>query len=662
MSRRPPGPRQSMEELRLRLAEAEQTLEAIRTGEVDSLVVDGPDGPRVYALEGASNSYRVLVEAMNEGAATLNGEGIILYSNGQLARMLATPLQRVMGSAVHDFVPRRFHGTLEALLRSGGNGESRTELLLLAGEQEVPAYLSVNEIDDAGKRLLCLVATDLRTQKRSEEIVAAEQLARSVLEQAADAIVVCDEAGRVVRASRSATELCGRNPLLLPFEEAFPLALGADTGAGGPAAAALTGSTLRALPASFTRGGASSADLLVSAAPLKGAGARVIGCVVTLVDVTEHRRAEEALREADRRKNQFMATLSHELRNPLAPIRNSLYLLAHADPGGEKARRAHAVIERQIAQLSRLVDDLLDVTRISNNRVDLRRERLELNELVRRTVDDYRSLFEQGGIQLQTTLAPAPLHVHGDWARLSQVIGNLLQNAAKFTPRGGSARISVVAEPGDTPWAAIQVADSGAGIAPEMLGRIFEPFTQADRTLDRSKGGLGLGLSLVKGLVELHGGSVAARSEGAGKGAEFTIRLPVVPAALPRPPRPPDVARGRRRILVVEDNPDAADSLRDVLELGGHAVEVANEGPAALTKARTFFPDLVLCDIGLPGMDGYAVARAFRADPALSRVRLVALSGYARPEDLQLSHEAGFERHVAKPASPETLDELLGEL
>jgi two-component system CheB/CheR fusion protein len=395
---------------------------------------------------------------------------------------------------------------------------------------------------------------------------------------------------------------------------------------------------------------------------LQGARVRVIGCVVTLVDVTEHRRAEEALREADRRKNQFMATLSHELRNPLAPIQNSLYLLAHAEPGGDQARRAQAVIERQIAQLARLVDDLLDVTRISNNRVGLKYERLELNDLVRRTVDDYRTSFEQGGVHLQATLAPDPLFVSGDSARLSQVIGNLLQNAAKFTPRGGSARISVAPEMSDGPWAAIRVADSGAGIATDMLARIFEPFTQVDRTLDRSMGGLGLGLSLVKGFVELHGGTVSAHSEGPDRGSEFAVRLPIAGAAEPRAAAPPEVVTGRRRILVVEDNADAAHSLRDVLELSGHVVEVANEGPTALAKARDFRPDLVLCDIGLPGMDGYAVARAFRSDPALAHVHLVALSGYARPEDLQLSAEAGFERHVAKPANPDALDELLGTL
>jgi two-component system CheB/CheR fusion protein len=448
----------------------------------------------------------------------------------------------------------------------------------------------------------------------------------------------------------------------MPFDEAFPLELAVDAGPGGPAAAALAGSTLRAVPATLSAGGVKRADLLVSVGPLRGAGARVIGCVVAMVDVTDHHRAEEALRDADRRKNQFMATLSHELRNPLAPIRNSLYLLARVPPGGDQAKRAQAVIERQVGQLERLVDDLLDVTRISNNRVELKREPLELNDLVRRTVEDHRSLFEQSGIHLQTSLAGTPLLVSGDAARLAQVVGNLLQNAGKFTPRGGSVRISVGLDGEDARWAAIRVVDTGAGMGPEMLAHLFEPFTQADRTLDRSKGGLGLGLSLVKGLVELHGGSVGAHSAGPGKGAAFTIRLALQPGDEARAEATPSPPPRPRRILVVEDNPDSASSLRDVLELGGHDVEVANDGPGALEKARTFRPDLVLCDIGLPGMDGYAVARAFRSDSTLAGMHLVALSGYARPEDLQRSAEAGFERHVAKPASMDALEALLDAL
>ncbi len=384
-------------------------------------------------------------------------------------------------------------------------------------------------------------------------------------------------------------------------------------------------------------------------------------------DISERKRSETALREneaalrdADRRKNEFLAVLSHELRNPLAPISNSLYVLDKAAPGSDEMRRAQAVIGRQVRQLTRLVDDLLDVTRISRNKIQLQRERLEFNDLVRRTVEDHRSLFEQSGVALQLETSPAPIFVQGDWNRLAQVVGNLLQNAAKFSGRGGVTNVTVRRDAQRT-RALVRVSDTGVGMAPEMLTRAFEPFMQAETTLDRSKGGLGLGLALVKGLVELHGGEIKARSEGLGKGAEFDVRLPVAPA------RAVETAQTRvsapavgRRVLVIEDNVDAANSLRDVLLVSQHEVEVAYTGPEGLAKARSFHPDVVLCDIGLPEMDGYAVARAFRADPQLRGTFLVALTGYALPEDVQRAVESGFERHLVKPPSVETIQQLLG--
>lgn len=273
-------------------------------------------------------------------------------------------------------------------------------------------------------------------------------------------------------------------------------------------------------------------------------------CRAVLLDITERKRAEEALQAADERRNHFLAVLSHELRNPLAPIMNSLFVLERAAPGEDQARRAIAVIERQARQLTRLVDDLLDVTRITRNRIQLQQQRLDLNELVRATIDDYRSQFETGGISLQVISAPGPVHVHADANRLAQVIGNLLQNALKFTDRNGEVRVTVSVEvDAGEPRAVVRVADTGVGMAPWMLFRIFDPFSQADRTLDRSKGGLGLGLALAKGLVELHGGDVSARSEGLGKGAEFTVRLPLVEVAdLVETPtaRPAEKCRPRR--------------------------------------------------------------------------------------------------------------------
>jgi PAS domain S-box-containing protein len=385
------------------------------------------------------------------------------------------------------------------------------------------------------------------------------------------------------------------------------------------------------------------------------------GITVLGTEITENKKIEEALREADQRKNEFLAVLSHELRNPLAPIRNSTYILEHCEPGGEQAKRALAVIDRQAAQLAHLVDDLLDVTRITRNKIQLQRHTLELNELVRHTVEDHRTLFDRADVRVEFHPASRPMSVSADRNRLVQVIGNLLQNAAKFTGRDGETRITISADATER-RAVIQVADTGVGMTPELVARLFQPFSQADSTLDRSKGGLGLGLALAKGLVELHGGDITARSAGLGQGAEFVVRLPLAMDDADAPQAGASASKGRRRVLIIEDNVDAADSLRDVLAFYEHEVEVAYNGRQGIAKAQEFRPDIVFCDIGLPGMDGFEVARAFRADEALKGVFLVALSGYALPEDVARAQAAGFDRHLAKPPSLEKLEEILAEV
>jgi PAS domain S-box-containing protein len=391
--------------------------------------------------------------------------------------------------------------------------------------------------------------------------------------------------------------------------------------------------------------------------------------IAALEHERERTHAEEALRAAnaqllaaDQHKNEFLAVLSHELRNPLAPIRNSLFVLDRADPHSEQAKRAREIIGRQTGQMARLVDDLLDVTRISHNKIQLQRIPLDLNDLVRRTVDDHHSLFEGKGIVVETSFAAQALPVDGDRARLAQIVGNLLQNAAKYTPMGQKVKVVTVAIP-TRRRAGIRIIDTGVGIEPAVLRRLFQPFMQATATLDRSQGGLGLGLALVKGLVELHGGEVCAHSDGPGMGSKFIVELPLKEATPDTTSPDAEIStRRRRRVLIVEDNLDAAQSLREVLEFGEHLVEVAHSGPEGVAKARQFRPEVVLCDIGLPGMDGYGVARTIRSDETLAGVLLVALSGYALPEDLQRAWEAGFDRHIAKPPSLERLEKLLGEL
>jgi signal transduction histidine kinase len=379
--------------------------------------------------------------------------------------------------------------------------------------------------------------------------------------------------------------------------------------------------------------------------------------VAFVLDISERKRAEEALREADRRKDEFLAVLSHELRNPLAPIRNGIYVLTRAKPESSQAARAMQVIERQVEHLTRLVDDLLDVTRISRGKIELQRARVDLREVVRKTADDMHSMFEEAAVELRLERSPGALWVNADATRLAQVVANLLHNAVKFTPAGGTVAVQVADRDGR---GEVRVRDSGIGIEPGEVTKMFEPFAQADRGLARAQGGLGLGLALVLGLVEMHGGTVSARSEGPGRGAEFTISLPLATGSKPGAARPPGREAVRtRRVLVIEDNADAAQSLADILELRGHDVRVASDGRTGIDAALRMKPDVILCDIGLPDIDGYEVARAVRAEAALKETRLIAVSGYARPQDRERARQAGFEAHVAKPAGVEMLDELL---
>jgi PAS domain S-box-containing protein len=383
---------------------------------------------------------------------------------------------------------------------------------------------------------------------------------------------------------------------------------------------------------------------------------RAVRFLGTVHDVTEQQRAEQELREANRRKDEFLAMLAHELRNPLAPVLNAVQLLRQ--PGANTAVHdwARDVLERQTRHLARIVDDLLDVSRLTRGKVSLRRERLDLSRLVRDAAEDHRGALERAGLALALPRPDRPLWVEGDPTRLAQVLANLLQNAAKFTPAGGRVEVSVAAE-SDGRHAAVTVRDTGQGIEPALLPQLFEPLTQADRSLARTPGGLGLGLSLVKGLVELHGGTVTAASGGPGRGAEFTFRLPLAAGPAPSATQAAAPSRqvARRRVLVVEDNPDTAESLRMLVELWGHEVRVAGTGPDGVEEARRFRPDVVLCDIGLPGLDGYGVARELRRHTATAGARLVAVTGYGTDDDRRRSREAGFDLHLVKPVGPEEL-------
>jgi PAS domain S-box-containing protein len=400
-----------------------------------------------------------------------------------------------------------------------------------------------------------------------------------------------------------------------------------------------------------------------------GEGA-LLGFAKVMRDRTDHKKMEEelhqraeALAQADRDKDEFLAVLAHELRNPLAPISYALHLLDERTLSESARQHTRRIVERQVGRLARLIDDLLDVSRIRTGKVDLRRDPTELGALIRHTVEIARPVFEERGHELSVCLPDEPVWLEADAIRLEQVLSNLLNNAIKFTEDGGT--ISIAAER-QAHEIVLRVKDTGVGITPDLLPRIFDLFTQGDRSLDRSRDGLGIGLTLSRRLVELHGGTIEAHSEGLGKGSEFVVRLPALLQVSP-PDDVPAAAGAQRelqplRVLVVDDSEDTAEMMTALLEMDGHDLQVAHSGPAALEAAAAFRPDVVLLDIGLPGLDGYQVAQRLRGDPLLKDVTLIAASGYGQEADLHRSREVGFDPHLVKPVDPRELREILGEI
>jgi signal transduction histidine kinase/GAF domain-containing protein/CheY-like chemotaxis protein len=376
-------------------------------------------------------------------------------------------------------------------------------------------------------------------------------------------------------------------------------------------------------------------------------------------DITERKRNAEQLREVDRRKDEFLAMLGHELRNPLAAIRSATELLKLTAPEDRLLQRAQGVLERQSVHMTRLIDGLLEVSRIARGKIHLDRETLDMRQVIEGAVESRISQIEARGLELEVDVPPQPLWVQGDPVRLTQIVDNLLANAIKFTDIPGAIHVRLHEEAGA---AVIRVRDSGVGIRPQMLDRLFEPFQQDTQDIARAAGGLGLGLALAKGLVELHGGSIEAHSAGPQTGAEFVVRVPLTSAPATLPPSKPAAEVKARRILIVEDNPDAGQMLRDVLELLGHDVAVVETAAAALDVLHTRGADIVLCDLGLPVISGYDLVRMIRGDVSLRTIPVVALTGYSQPEDRKRTADANFDDHLTKPVNIEVLNAVLGRL
>ena len=399
-------------------------------------------------------------------------------------------------------------------------------------------------------------------------------------------------------------------------------------------------------------------DISLTVSPLVDAQGKIVGASKIARDITDRKRAERALIEADHQKNEFLATLAHELRNPLAPIRNSLHILRLSRGDGPGAERVQEIMERQVEHMVRLVDDLLEISRITTGKIELRIEPVEIASVIRSAVETSRPAIDDHGHQLATTLPPEPLTVEADAVRLSQVIANLLNNAAKYTEQPGQIWLTVSRDCGEV---VISVRDNGIGISADLLPKVFDMFTQAERSKRHSQDGLGIGLALAKRLIEMHGGRIEAKSAGEGQGSEFTLRLPLAVKQLQptsdRPAAAPERAASGQKILVVDDNVDAALSLATLLKILGNNVRTVHDGQAALESFSSFQPVVVLLDLGMPEMNGFDVARRMRELPHFDKATLVALTGWGQEDDRRRTQEAGFEHHLVKPVN---LDPLAG--
>jgi PAS domain S-box-containing protein len=618
----------------------------------------------------------LLAEAMPQIVWTATADGAVDFFNGRwYAYTGLTPAEALAHegwrSVVHPDDLSRLYALRNQAVGSGAMFETEVRLRDREGRFRWHLVHSVPVRDaDSGRVARRLgTAVDIDDRVRAEQSLrASEEIHRALYSQAACGIAEVDLTGRFLRANGRYCEIVGYpcdellelrfQDITHPDDVARNVDLFERVTEDGPR---------YTIEKRYVRKDGREVWARTAVSLIRdGAGAPVRVAAI-IEDITERKRLEaelgarmEELSDADRRKNEFLAILAHELRNPLAPIRNALALMR--TPGGDEPERAMA--ERQVAHLARLVDDLMDVSRISQGRIDLRKESVDLRQVVARAVEAGRAAVDARGLDFSVSVPPRPLRLEADTTRLEQVVENLLSNAAKYTEPGGRVTLDLSEEGGE---AVLRVRDTGIGIAPEMLPSVFEMFVQLERRPERSRGGLGIGLGLVKCLVELHGGRVEAHSAGRGQGSEFVIRLPVTAhevtgkATAPEGPaadEPPGPRR--RRVLVVDDNVDAANSLAKLLNrLYGQEARVAFDGPSALAVASSFRPEIVLLDIGMPGMDGYEVAQRLRGNAATSRATVVALTGWGQESDRRRSKEAGFDHHLVKPVDPETLRPIL---
>ena len=611
----------------------------------------------------ASHDYlRLLINCTEEGFYSVDRDGVTIMCNTAFLKMLGFRHEdEAIGRKLHDLIhhshPDGSHYPVGAcpIYRAARDGERalvQDELFFRVDGSAFPVEYRAQPVwrDGQLQGAVCTFV-DLTDRRRTERALReSEAHLQSLFEQSAGGICETDLEGRIVRVNDRYCQIVGRSrtELLDTTMQAFThpddvtanLALFRQAGASGEPFE---------IEKRYVRPDGSVVWVSNTVNRIQAAPGSDATMLAICIDISKRKRAEEALRDADRRKDEFLAMLAHELRNPMAPIRAAADLLATTQLDAERLRRTSQIVSRQVGHMTGLVDDLLDVSRVTRGLIELERHNLDMKQVIADAIEQSRPLMEAKSHRLTLELPAEPAHVLGDQKRLVQIVSNLLNNAAKYTPAAGSVRVTM--QTGGM-QVTLAVQDNGIGIAPELQPRVFDLFTQADRSADRAQGGLGIGLALVKSLVELHGGEVRCDSEGPGTGSRFTVILPRVAAPGPATPAggaPAAAAGVCRRILLVDDNADAAQMLAMFLDMAGHEVMVEHAPLAALERAEQAAPDVCILDIGLPDMDGYALARRLRELPATAGALLVALTGYGQERDRQQAMEAGFDHHLVKP-------------